>query len=236
MPKTSEPRILLVEDEESLAVGLQFNLQQEGYTVQRAADGREALEHFARENFDLIILDLMLPYVDGYEVAQTIRARSPQLPILMLTARTTAKDRVQGLEAGADDYVIKPFHLRELLLRVKGMLKRKQWYQDESREEPVYRFGDNTIDFASLTAKTRTQEFQLTAREAMVLKYLVEHEGRVVSRTELLENVWQVEGTVKTRTVDAFIARLRKYFEDDPKHPEFITSVREVGYQFVSGR
>lgn len=236
MTQTSEPRILLVEDEESLAVGLQFNLQQEGYAVQRAADGREALEYFAQQSFDLIILDLMLPYVDGYEVAQTIRARSPQLPILMLTARTTAKDRVQGLEAGADDYVIKPFHLRELLLRVKGMLKRKQWYQDVTQEEPVYHFGDNAIDFASLTAKTRKQEFQLTAREAMVMKYLVEHEGRVVSRKELLENVWQVESTVKTRTVDAFIARLRKYFEDDPKHPEFITSVREVGYQFVSGR
>ncbi len=235
MVKAPESRILLVEDEESLAVGLQFNLQQEGYVVERAVDGREALALFAAQEFDLIILDLMLPYVDGYEVAREVRAVSPQLPILMLTARTTAKDRIQGLEAGADDYLTKPFHLKELLLRVQGMLKRKQWYQDVTQQEPVVRFGENTVNFATLRAQTRKEEFQLTAREAMVLKYLIEHEGRVVSRKELLENVWQVEGTVQTRTVDAFIARLRKYFETDPKHPEFITSVREVGYQFVSG-
>ncbi|MCF8038709.1 MAG: response regulator transcription factor [Desulfohalobiaceae bacterium] len=225
-------RILVVEDEDSLALGLEFNLGQEGYSVRRAADGRQALKEINEQPFDLVVLDIMLPYVDGFEVAREIRDKWPQMPILMLTARTAAKDRIKGLEIGADDYLTKPFHLQELLLRVKGMLTRKQWYQDLTGAGSLLRFGGNVVDFQTLQAETPKESFQLTPREAMLLKCLVEHQGTIVSRKYLLENVWGIQAEVETRTVDIFIARLRKYFEDDPKHPVFIRSIRGAGYQF----
>jgi two-component system, OmpR family, alkaline phosphatase synthesis response regulator PhoP len=228
-------KILLVEDEESLALGLEFNLEKEGYAVTRAGDGRAALNSFESKPFDLIILDIMLPHVDGFEVARRIRLVSPQMPILMLTARTRVQDRIKGLEAGADDYLTKPFHLNELLLRVKGMLKRKTWYQSATDQNPVYRFGENEIRFNDLTAQSGSQHIQLTPREAMVMKYLIEHKGKVVSRKELLENVWQIPSDVETRTVDAFIARLRKYFEPNTAQPVYIKSIRSAGYLFVEG-
>ena len=227
-------RILLVEDEETLAAGLEFNLKEEGYLVTRASDGRKALECFeSGDCCDLIILDIMLPHIDGFEVARRVRMKSPQMPILMLTARTRVQDRVKGLEAGADDYLAKPFHLNELLLRVKGMLKRKMWYQSAADHNPVYRFGNNEIHFNDLTAISGTRHIQLTPREAMVMKYLIDRKGKVVSRKELLENVWQIHSDVETRTVDAFIARLRKHFEPDPAHPVYIKSIRSAGYLFV---
>jgi two-component system alkaline phosphatase synthesis response regulator PhoP len=227
-------RILLVEDEESLAVGLEYNLSEEGYEVIRARDGREALERFETERTDLIILDLMLPYVDGFEVARQVRERSPRVPILMLTARTTAADRIRGLETGADDYLTKPFHLRELLLRVRGMLRRKLWYQKslEPEPEPRYRFGDNEVDFSSLSCVARGKTVRLTPLEAGLLRYLVQHRGKVVSREELLENVWQTTGDIETRTVDNFIVRLRRYFEPDPSQPRYFKNVRGAGYEF----
>ncbi|MCF8106428.1 MAG: response regulator transcription factor [Desulfohalobiaceae bacterium] len=225
-------RILVVEDEDSLALGLEFNLGQEGYSVRRAADGRQALKEINEQPFDLVVLDIMLPYLDGFEVAREIRDKWPQMPILMLTARTAAKDRIKGLEIGADDYLTKPFHLQELLLRVKGMLTRKQWYQDLTGAGSLLRFGGNVVDFQTLQAETPKESFQLTPREAMLLKCLVEHQGTIVSRKYLLENVWGIQAEVETRTVDIFIARLRKYFEDDPKHPVFIRSIRGAGYQF----
>lgn len=225
-------RILLVEDEENLAVGLEFNLSREGYAVTRAADGRMALDIVFSRQFDLIILDVMLPFLDGFEVAIKIRETYPQMPILMLTARTAAKDRIRGLEVGADDYLTKPFHLKELLLRVQGMIKRKQWYQDLPVEKSIFRFGVNEINFENLKCKTGKRERQLTPREAMVLKYLILHKGRIVSRTELLENVWHLSPDVETRTVDNFIARLRKYFEIHPENPVHIKSVRGAGYVF----
>ncbi|MBN2102628.1 response regulator transcription factor [bacterium] len=225
-------RILLVEDEENLAVGLEYNLTHEGYHVTRAEDGRIALDLIQNQSFDLIIMDIMLPFYDGFELTEIIREKSPQMPILILTARTTAKDRIKGLEIGADDYLTKPFHLQELLLRIRGMLKRKQWYQDVSEIGPVYCFGDNKINFETLVCKTEKQEIRLTPHEAMVIKYLILHKGKIVSRKALLENVWHVSSEVETRTVDSFISRLRKYFETDPSKPVFIKSIRGAGYQF----
>jgi len=230
---TTGSRILLVEDERSLAIGLEFNLQAEGYQVDSAADGRKALEYFSQKKYDLIILDIMLPYVDGFEVAETIRENDAQMPILMLTARTDAKDRIHGLQTGADDYLTKPFHLQELLLRVRGMLKRKNWYQTAAHSQPVLRFGNNEIHFDNLSAKAGDQTIQLTAHEAMLLKYLSNNPNRVISREELLQEVWNISSEVETRTVDNFIARLRKYFEAEPTHPRHIKSIRGAGYLFA---
>jgi DNA-binding response OmpR family regulator len=228
----SGSRILLVEDEETLAVGLEFNLSDEGYHVTWVQDGRAALEKYEQEQFDLIILDIMLPYYDGFEIAEKIREDSPQMPILMLTARTSAIDRVKGLKIGADDYLTKPFHLEELLLRIKGMLKRKQWYTDSVSESPVITFGSNEINFENLTCKTHERTFSLTPLEAAFMKYLVDNKNKIVTREELLQNVWHTNPNVETRTVDNFIARLRKYFEDDPSNPKYIVSVRGKGYKF----
>jgi len=227
-------KILLVEDEETLAVGLEFNLSEEGYKVVRAEDGKKALKLFKLCEFDLIILDIMLPYFDGFEVARQIREKSPEIPILMLTARTSIKDKVQGLSLGADDYMTKPFHLQELLLRVKRMLKRKEWYKEVINQRPIYQFGDFEINFANLKVQTENREFQLTQREAMMLKYLIENKGKVVSRKELLEKVWDITSEVETRTIDNFIVRLRKYFEPNPAKPIYFKSIRSAGYMFVS--
>ncbi len=227
-----ESRILLVEDEETLAVGLKFNLVEEGYLVEWAKDGREAVSLFESENFDMIILDIMLPYIDGFEIAEIVRKANPQMPILMLTARTSKGDMVKGLELGADDYITKPFHLKELLLRVKGMLKRKAWYQKATSDEPVYNFGSNEINFENLKCKCGDKEWKLTPQEAMVLKYLINNKGKIVSRKELLEKVWHLNPDIETRTVDIFISRLRNYFEEDPSSPVYIKSVRGAGYVF----
>jgi len=225
-------RILLVEDEESLAVGLEYNLIEEGYIVNWANNGREAIDLFEKEKFDLIILDIMLPYVNGFEVAERVRKSDPQIPILMLTAKTESGDKVKGLEKGADDYMTKPFHLQELLLRVKGMLKRKSWYTSTSQKQPVYKFGKNEINFKTLNCLHGNEKIRLTPQEAMLLKYLVEHKEEIVTRKELLENVWHLNPEVETRTVDIFIARLRKYFEPDPTSPVYFKSIRGAGYTF----
>jgi len=230
----SGSRILLVEDEETLAVGLEYNLTEEGFLVTRAKNGREAIEYFENNNFDLIILDIMLPYLNGFEVAEAVRKKNIQMPILMLTARTESEDRVKGLEKGADDYMTKPFHLQELLLRVKGMLKRKSWYKEASEKQPVYNFGSNEINFENLTCFHGDNKFRITPHEAMVLKYLIERKGEIVTRKELLENVWHLNPDVETRTVDIFIARLRKYFETDPANPIYFKSIRGAGYTFTA--
>lgn len=228
-----DARILLAEDEETLATGLGYNLTDEGFIVDWAKDGKQAIEFFNAKNYDLIILDIMLPYLDGFEIAKQIREKSPQMPILILTARTSGEDKVRGLELGADDYMTKPFHLDELLLRIKGMLRRKQWYKTSVNAVPFYKFGKNVINFENFKCKSGSTEFELTQREAMVLKYLIERKGKVVSRKELLENVWHINPEIETRTVDNFISRLRKYFEPNPDNPIFIRGVRGVGYEFV---
>lgn len=234
MPKNefAGRRILLVEDEDSLAIGLEYNLSEEGYIVTIAPDGRQALDCIDSKRFDLVLLDIMLPYMDGFQVAEKIREQFPQLPILMLTARTAARDRIKGLELGADDYLAKPFHLQELLLRIKGMLRRKNWYQSVTAKTPLYQFGDNEIDFENLTCRTGKNELKLTAHEAMFLRFLIDNKGRVISRKEILEKVWNIDSEVETRTVDNFIVRLRKFFEPDPAKPIYILSVRGVGYKF----
>jgi len=229
---SAENKILLVEDEETLALGLEFNLTEEGYLVTWAKDGRIALDLFYSQEFDLIILDIMLPYVNGFEVAKKVREKSPQMPILILTARSGVEDRVKGLELGADDYLAKPFHLQELLLRIKGMLKRKMWYKDAAFIQPVFVFGDNEINFENLECNTKDAQIRLTQQEAMVLKYLIDNKGKIVSRKELIEKVWHMNPEIETRTVDNFIVRLRKYFEPDPANPVYFKSVRGAGYIF----
>ena len=226
------PKILIVEDEETLAIGLEYNLTEEGYSVKVAEDGRQAVDYFNSDEYDLIVLDIMLPYLNGFEIAEVVRNKSPQIPILMLTAKTSVDDKIKGLEAGADDYMTKPFHLEELLLRIKRMLQRKEWYKSVTVVDPVYKFGDNEINFESLKAVTKTGVIQLTYIEAMLLKYIIENKGKAVSREELLENVWHMNPELETRTVDNFIARLRKYFEPDASAPRFIKSVRGTGYMF----
>jgi two-component system, OmpR family, alkaline phosphatase synthesis response regulator PhoP len=228
-------KILLVEDEETLAVGLEYNLIEEGYLIEWAKNGREAVDLFKLRKFDLIILDIMLPYLNGFEVAEIVRKADPQIPILMLTAKTESGDKIKGLQKGADDYLTKPFHLQELLLRVNGMLKRKLWYKNSSERQPHYTFGNNDINFENLNCKHGKEEIRLTPQEAMLLKYLVERKGEIVSRKELLENVWHLNPQVETRTVDIFIARLRKYFEPDPSNPVYFKSIRSAGYMFEEG-
>lgn len=225
--------ILLVEDEDTLAIGLEYNLSEEGYQVTRAQDGKQAIALFEAQVFDLIILDLMLPYYSGFEVAQKIRAHSPQIPILILTAKTGVNDRVRGLETGADDYLTKPFHLQELLLRVHGMLKRKMWYKQASEPDERFYFGANEVNFSNLRCRRGDSEFQLTPQEAFLLKYLIQKKGKIISRQELLEKVWNIHSDeIETRTVDNFIARLRKYFEPDPTQPVYFKSIRSLGYLF----
>jgi DNA-binding response OmpR family regulator len=229
----SVDKILLVEDEETLAAGLEFNLTEEGYSVTWAKDGKIALEYFNSQEFDLIILDIMLPYINGFDVAKKVREKSPQMPILILTARSGVEDRVKGLELGADDYLAKPFHLQELLLRVKGMLKRKMWYKHAASAQPAYSFGNNKINFENLECYTTDAQIRLTQQEAMVLKYLIDNKGKIVSRKELIENVWHLNPEIETRTVDNFIVRLRKYFESDPSSPVYFKSIRGAGYMFT---
>jgi two-component system alkaline phosphatase synthesis response regulator PhoP len=226
--------ILLVEDEEILATGICFNLEKNGYDVDWVKNGRAALEAFQTGNYDLILLDIMTPFVDGFEVARQIRESSPLMPILMLTARTAVQDRVRGLEIGADDYLTKPFHLEELLARIKAMLRRRDWYRDSRQVAAIFRFGNNEINFSNFDCKAGKQSLRLTQQEAMLLKYLIIHKNRIVSRQELLENVWNILAEVETRTVDIFIAHLRKYFEVNPKKPVYIRSVRSAGYLFCS--
>jgi two-component system, OmpR family, alkaline phosphatase synthesis response regulator PhoP len=225
-------RILLVEDEQTLARGLEYNLSAEGYVVILANDGKKALKKLQSEKYDMVILDIMLPYVDGFDIAGQIRAEDQQLPILFLTARSGIKDRLRGLELGADDYMTKPFHLEELLLKVKGMMRRKAWYKEASGAMPVYKIGNWEVNFDNLRCTNPDKEIHLTLHEAMLLKYLIEHKGSAVSRKELLDKVWNISSEIETRTVDNFIARLRKYFEDDPDNPVYIKSIRGVGYLF----
>ena len=229
---TEVSRVLLVEDDPHLAKGLLFNLEREGYEVFLVDNGLSALDQLREKDFDLIILDLMLPKMGGLEVARTIRETNTRFPILMLTAKSSRKDREIGLEAGADDYLTKPFHLPELLLRVKGILRRSEWYKEPVHDQEIFRFEKMWINFGTGKANGIDGEFYLTTKEALVMKLLVEKKGNVVHREELLEKVWGYDPKTETRTVDNFISRLRKYFEKTPQEPVYIITVREKGYQF----
>ncbi len=226
-------RILLVEDEMNLARPLQFNLEQEGYQVRCTANGKEALEWLSQQKFDLIILDIMIEGMDGFEVARRVRRTDQRLPILMLTARSTEQDRVQGLELGADDYMVKPFHLRELLLRVQRMLERTSWYKGSERSGREIEVAGYSVNLESLQATGPGGAIQITVLEANLLGLLTSEPKRVFSRSELLERVWGYRSEVESRTVDNFIVRLRKHFEEEPEQPRHFISVRGRGYMYV---
>jgi len=228
-------RILLVEDELNLARGIRENLEAEGYAVDVVADGLVALDRIRREEYGLVILDVMLPGMDGFTVCQTARREGRDTPVLFLTAKGGGGDRIRGLEMGGDDYLPKPFQLRELLLRVAAILRRRSRYDTLTALEPVARFGGNEFDFRSFRGHSFDGSDQiLTQREAMILKVLVERDGEVVWREEILEHVWSNEVLPSSRTIDNFIVRLRKRFEPDPERPRFFHTVRGVGYRFVS--
>jgi DNA-binding response OmpR family regulator len=226
-------KILLVEDETHLARPLQFNLEHEGYLVHSTPSGKEAMASLARERYDLIILDLMIEEMDGFEVARQIRQRDQQLPILMLTARSAEQDRVLGLALGADDYMIKPFHLPELLLRIQRMLQRTLWYVGQERTAREVTVAGYRVNLERLHGVGPRGELQLTALEANLLDVLTSEPNRVLSRSELLRRVWGYSSDIETRTVDNFIVRLRRYFEDEPDQPRHFVSVRGRGYMYV---
>ncbi len=224
--------ILIVDDEEHLADALAHNLQFEGFSTTIAYDGEEGL-HLARTiQFDLVILDIMMPRLDGLEVCRRLRATGSKVPILFLTAKSADADRLLGLKVGADDYVAKPFLLEELILRIHGIFRRQEWYSTSPEEQEVYRFGGNEVNFLTYEATTEGRTVRLTEKECMLMKLLVERRNQVVSREEILERVWGYRFSTSSRTIDNFIVRLRRYFEDDPKAPQFIHSVRGVGYRF----
>ena len=235
-PAAHTRRILVVEDEPHLAAGVVENLRAEGYDVDSVADGLRALEWLQANSCGLVLLDVMLPEVDGFAVCRTLRERGDNTPVLFLTARGDPADRVRGLEAGGDDYLAKPFHLRELLLRVRAILRRWDWYQSASAADgAVLRFGGNEVDFHAFRARSWNGFAQeLTEKEAMILKVLAERPGEIVSREDLLERVWGYDVFPSTRTVDNFILRLRKRFERDPANPRHFLTVWGVGYRFMS--
>lgn len=225
--------ILLVEDEENLHDALKLNLELEGYEVTSAYDGRSAVKAVQNEYFDLIILDIMLPEMDGLTVMETIRIQHNQVPILILSARNSSADRVTGLKKGADDYVTKPFNLEELLLRVQKLIEKNKKLLDKDTIGDTYSFGNNRIDFDAQEAITKSGEkIQLSKKEAMLLKLLIENKNEVVPREKILQTVWGYNVYPTTRTIDNFILNFRKYFEEDSRNPRYFHSVRGVGYKY----
>lgn len=231
----STTRILLVEDEQSLADTIKLNLELEGYKVQLANDGKKALRVFKQERFDLVILDVMLPEMDGYTVCEAIRLDDEQVPVLFLTAKNSSTDRVTGLKMGADDYLTKPFNLEELLLRIQILLKRSQRNGGKAASNhSVFSFDQFQINFSEMTVLTPAgNKINLTKKENTLLKLLIDRKNEVVSRERILETVWGYDIYPSTRTIDNFIVTFRKYFEKDPANPLHFQSVRGVGYKFV---
>ncbi len=254
-------RVLVVEDEQHLAHGLRFNLEEEGYQVKLLETGEEAVKLLTSEptGFDVLILDVMLPGQDGFAVMAELRKAKQFIPTLMLTARSHPQDVLRGFEAGADDYLTKPFDLALLIVRIKGLLRRREWLRislngglseepgsqtagqtatsataDLDNRKNVFRFGDKSVHYDLLELRVRDKAFQLTLMEVNVLRYLIEHEGEAVSRKTMLEQVWGLREDTDTRPIDNFIMRLRRYIEDDPPHPKYLLTVRGVGYRFVA--
>jgi DNA-binding response OmpR family regulator len=249
-------RVLVVEDEAHLAQGLRFNLQAEGHAVEVAGDGETALDRLVekRERFDAVVLDVMLPGKSGFDVAALLREKKNYVPILMLTARGRPEDVLQGFAAGADDYLPKPFELAILIARLESLLRRTVWMTNarmkdadaavaaaeqgapfgERRGGDTFSFGGKTIDFGELELRTLGNTIHLTLMEAEFLRYLVQSEGRVVSRKSILEDVWGLHEDTDTRAIDNFVVRLRRYIEEDPSSPKHLQTVRGVGYRFVA--
>jgi len=225
--------ILLVEDEENLHEALKLNLELEGYQVVSAMDGMQALKALQNQYFDLMILDIMLPEMDGIEVLETIRIQNNELPVLILSAKNTSADRVLGLKKGADDYLTKPFNLEELLLRVQKLIEKNKKLLDKETVGDVYQFGKNSVDFKAQEAINKNGEhIQLSKKEAMLLKLLFENKNEVVPREKILQTVWGYNVYPTTRTIDNFILSFRKYFEEDSRNPTYFHSVRGVGYKY----
>ena len=232
-------RILVVEDEQHLADGLRYNLAAEQHEVIIVDNGEEALAQVGAEpsRYDLVILDVMLPGIDGFTVVEELRRQRRFVPVLMLTARGRSEDVLRGLDAGADDYLAKPFELEILLSRVRGLLRRKQWFEQAAAPSPIseaYSFRDRTIDFEQLEIRIGDKRTPLTPMEATLLRYLVEHEGAPVTREAILEEVWGLRDDTDTRAIDNFIVRLRRHLEDDRANPRHLQTVRGVGYRFVA--
>ena len=246
--------VLVVEDEQHLADGLRFNLEAEGYTVDTVGNGEAALLLLlgGEEPFDAVVLDVMLPGKDGFTVASELRASGKFVPVLMLTARGRPEDVLRGFESGADDYLPKPFELSVFMARLNALLRRREWFQKDravtdraakdrvtgdvvDATDEVFEIEGKTIDLESLELRTPAQTVRLTLMEAQLLRYLIRHEGRVVSRKSILEDVWGVHEDTDTRAIDNFIVRLRKYLEDEPTSPRHLLTVRGVGYRFVAG-
>ncbi len=227
--------ILIVEDEQDLAAGIAFNLRNAGYHATVASDGEKAVELLAKTDFDLVLLDLMLPGMDGLEVTRRVREGGNYCPIVMLTAKGQAEDVVRGLNAGADDYVTKPFDLDLLLARIRSFLRRQVWGRENAPGGPPPRlaFGECWIDFKTFRARTVDgEEIELSSKEARIMAMFASREGAVITRAQLLQEVWGLPATFETRTVENFISRLRKYFETTPGSPTHILSVRGIGYRF----
>ena len=230
----NKPSVLLVEDEENLHESLKMNFELEGYQVTSAFDGIQAMKAVQNEYFDLIIMDVMIPEVDGFSVTQNIRLTNTEVPILILSAKDSSADRVTGLKKGADDYLTKPFNLEELLLRVQKLIRKNKRLQDKSTVGDTYNFGGNSIDFKAQQATTsKGENIDLSKKEAMLLKLLIENKNEVVPREKILQSVWGYNVYPTTRTIDNFILSFRKYFEEDSRNPKYFHSVRGVGYKYA---
>lgn len=239
------PLIAVIEDEEHLAQGLLFNLQAEGYRTHHEADGDAALEYLlhTQDSIAAVVLDCMLPGTDGFDIVRALRDAKRYTPVLMLTARSRPEEVLEGLEAGADDYLPKPFDLSILLVRIKSLLRRTAWQRSQTSvpgeagppEPPAeYAFNHRTIRFDELELVAPNRTTQLTVMEADLLRYLTDHEGQIVSRKDILEQVWRVHEDTDTRAIDNFVVRLRRYIEDDAAHPQHLITVRGVGYRFIA--
>ena len=237
-------RILIVEDEDAMATGLKFNFEQEGYEVTHVADGRSVVDLFEQQelpsDFDVIVLDLMLPGMSGYEACRRIRALRPDLPILVLSARSLSEDRSAAFDAGTNQYLTKPFDLRELLSRVRNLVNQRSHHapsegpaKGEQVQDQIYEFGNVRFDLGRFELTVGETVHELTGREAELLNYFIEHEGRVLSRSRILKDVWGESEELATRTIDNFVLRLRKMLEPNPAEPCYILSVRGTGYRFV---
>jgi DNA-binding response OmpR family regulator len=243
-------RVLVVEDEAHLAQGLRFNLEAEGYAAEVVGDGEAATDRLLdkKETFDAVVLDIMLPGKDGFSVVSELRAARNYVPVLMLTARGRPEDVLKGFASGADDYLAKPFDLSILLARLQGLLRRSQWIRggqalgpDETRSEDssvedfgTFSFGGKTIDFGALELRSGESKIHLTLMESELLRHLVRNDGKIVSRKQILEEVWGLHEDTDTRAIDNFVVRLRRYIEDDPGHPRHLLTVRGVGYRFLA--
>ena len=240
MSGMAKEHILIVEDEMHLATGIKYNLVADGFRVTLVGDGRSALNLFEEnpDGVDLVVLDLMLPGLSGYAVCEAIRNRDPDVPILILSARTLPEDRARGFDLGANQYLTKPFDLDEFISRVRNLLtfhsRRTRRAARPVVSAPLYEFADAKVNFDTFEVSVRGEEVRLTQLEMSLLRYFIENEGRVIPRSELLERVWGMPGTINTRAVDQFIRRLRKTFEPDPAQPRYFLTLRDVGYRFVA--